>query len=91
APGARDDAPYLATRGHRIAFGIRRRAPVTISLFDVTGRLVATPVDEVRAAGDHETLWDGRAGNGRPAAAGVYFVRLATPGFTASSRIVRIR
>jgi hypothetical protein len=88
---ARDDASYLATHGHRITFGIPRRNPVTVSLFDVMGRLVATPVDEVRSAGDHVVVWDGRTRSGHPATSGVYFVRLSTPGFVASSRLTLVR
>jgi hypothetical protein len=87
----RNDAFYLATQGHRITFGIPRSNPVTVSLFDVTGRLIAMPVDEVRPAGDHEVFWNGRTRSGRPATSAVYFVRLSTPGFVASSKLILVR
>jgi len=90
-PGNTNDRYYLATQAQRITYGIPRPDRVTISLFDVTGRRVATPLDEVRSAGEHKLLWDGRTTNGRPAASGVYFVRLTTPGFAASSRLTVVR
>jgi probable HAF family extracellular repeat protein len=89
---ARDEASYyLATQGQRITFGIPRSNPVTVSLFDVMGRLIATPVDDVRSAGDHEVVWDGRTRSGHPIPSGVYFVRLSTSGFVTSSRLVLVR
>ncbi len=91
AGSARTETSYLATQGHRIKFGISRSNPVTVSLFDVTGRLIAMPVDEVRPAGDHEVFWNGRTRSGHPAASGVYFVRMSTPDFVASSRLVLVR
>jgi hypothetical protein len=64
---------------------------VTLSLFDVMGRLVARPVDGARPAGGHAVTWNGRTMSGRRAPSGVYFVRLATPGFTASRRLTLAR
>ena len=89
--GNDDPGYYLATRGHRITYGIPRNDLVTVSLFDVMGRLVARLVNEVRSEGEHEVLWDGRTTSGRRAASGVYFVRLTTSDFDASSRLTLVR
>jgi hypothetical protein len=91
ARSGRGNAYYLTAQGRRIRFGIPRSSPVTISLFDVTGRLIAVPVDDVRSAGDYEVLWNGRARSGRSVGSGVYFVRLSAPDFTASRRLVLVR
>jgi hypothetical protein len=69
-----------------LAFTLPEATPVRLSVFDVTGRLVATLVDEVRAAGDQRIRWD--AGD-RPS--GVYFYRLATPDRLETARAVLIR
>jgi hypothetical protein len=89
--GNGDPGYYLATHGHWITYGIARSDLVTVSLFDVMGRLVARPVDRRQSAGEYEVAWDGRTRSGRRAASGVYFVRLATPGFTASRRLTLVR
>lgn len=51
--------------------------PVTLSVYDVQGRAVATLVDRPMAVGEHQVRWDGTAADGRPLPAGVYVARLA--------------
>lgn len=49
------------------------QTPLQVGIFDAGGRrLVTLPF----TAGSHSLVWDGRAGSGAPAAAGVYFARL---------------
>ncbi len=63
---------------------------VTVEVFDLTGRRVASLGHERLAAGPHTLRWDGRDERGGPAAAGVYFARAQGPGLAASRRIVRL-
>jgi hypothetical protein len=51
---------------------------VKISIYDLTGRRVATLVDGAQPAGRYAANWDGRDATGNRAVAGVYFVRLET-------------
>ncbi|HET6350158.1 MAG TPA: FlgD immunoglobulin-like domain containing protein [Candidatus Krumholzibacteria bacterium] len=46
---------------------------VRLSIFEVSGRLVRTLVDEDQGGGAHEVVWTGRDDNGRAASSGVYF------------------
>ena len=46
-------------------------------MFDSTGRRIATLSDGARTAGHHATEWDGRGGDGRRVANGIYFARVA--------------
>ena len=66
-----------------IELGGARRQPS-----DVMGRLIATPVAGMRSAGNHKFTWDGLMRSGRCAPAGVYLVKLTTPDFVGSSRLV---
>ena len=50
---------------------------VKVLVFDVTGRAVATLVDEKQEGGTHSAAWDGRDSGGHEVAAGVYFCRLS--------------
>jgi aminopeptidase N len=54
-----------------IAFRLPVRSHVTLKVYDVLGRLVATLVDEQRGAGLYDVDW-----NSADAASGVYFYRL---------------
>jgi flagellar hook assembly protein FlgD len=50
---------------------------VTLSIYDVAGRLIRVLVDEVIEAGRHERLWNGKDAHGNPVSSGVYFYRLS--------------
>jgi hypothetical protein len=47
-----------------------------VEVFDVTGRLVGTLVDEYQTAGEHRLTWNGTGSDGHKLPAGVYFQRL---------------
>jgi hypothetical protein len=59
-------------------FTLSRGAEVTAGVYDLSGRRVELLASGWHAAGDHPLQWDGRAA-GRPAAAGVYLLRISTP------------
>ncbi|MGQ0721154.1 MAG: FlgD immunoglobulin-like domain containing protein [Candidatus Eiseniibacteriota bacterium] len=87
--GAAWPNPFAAST--TVPFTVRRTSVVNLSVFDVTGRLVRTLASGGFSAGEHVTSWDGQDGSGRPAAAGVYFVRLDAGEDAATRRIVRLR
>jgi hypothetical protein len=49
---------------------------VTVQIFDVTGRLVKSLLDEKMPAGVHEVTWDGTSDSGSPIPSGMYFYRM---------------
>jgi len=59
----------------QIEFATGREGEIRLAVYDVSGRAVATLVNEVRGPGRYQAAWDGRVGN-EPAPAGVYFVVL---------------
>jgi len=56
-----------------ISFSIDRDGPVTLNIYDVSGRLVATVLDKEMAAGDYTVSFQAEG-----LASGVYFYRLKT-------------
>jgi hypothetical protein len=64
---------------------------VRLDVYSVDGRRVATPLAAERAAGTFVVTWDGRREDGRMAASGVYFFRLATAQGTLVRRGVILR
>jgi hypothetical protein len=63
-----------------IRFALPEESDVTLAVYDIAGRQVATLVDGSRPAGRHSVVWDGRNEAGRPVASGVYFYRLTSNG-----------
>jgi hypothetical protein len=53
---------------------------VTLRIYDVIGRLVATLVDETKAPGRYEATWNASDRNGLQLPSGVYFSRLVVGG-----------
>jgi thiol-disulfide isomerase/thioredoxin len=52
----------------------------TLEVFDITGALINTLVDQNLNAGRHEVVWDGADRSGKAASSGVYFYRLKSAG-----------
>lgn len=64
---------------------------VELAVHDVTGRRVATVLRGEKTAGSHRVTWDGRRSDGRPAAGGIYFVRLRAGSFEQTRKVVLVR
>ncbi|MFN8547985.1 MAG: FlgD immunoglobulin-like domain containing protein [Candidatus Eisenbacteria bacterium] len=62
-----------------------------LDVFDAMGRRVRTLPSAKWTVGWQEVRWDGKDDAGRRVAAGIYQVRLATPGETRSVRVVRLQ
>lgn len=72
----------------RVSLG--RPSRVTATIHDAAGRRVATLLSGDLSAGSHDLLWDGRQG-GRPAAGGLYLLRVQTEGGVLSSKILLLK
>ena len=72
------------------AFGVARPSAVRLRLFDVTGRRVATLVDETLPAGRFARRWSGLDDAGHPVASGVYFTRLDIGDWSRTKRVLKL-
>jgi hypothetical protein len=70
----------------RIRFGIPVSGFVSLKVFDVLGREVATLVNEPKAAGKHTREFDASS-----LASGMYFYRLTSDGFTSTKRMLVLK
>ncbi len=76
----------------QLVFELPVAGPARLRVYDLSGRLVRTLVDESAvAAGRHVATWDGRDDGGRAVAAGIYVGRLDANGLTASRRMVMVK
>ena len=75
----------------RIRFDLARSEQVRVTVFDVTGRLVKTLVNEQRSAGENSVIWQGRDEAGRPVSSGAYYVRLETDGRIDHQKIMMLK
>ena len=63
--------PFNSTTN--FAFDLPMTGPITLQVFDITGRLTATPISGNLTAGHHSLNW-----NANTLASGIYFYRLKT-------------
>ena len=64
---------------------------VNLAIYDVSGRRVASVVNQVLPPGRRTMAWDGRDASGRPVASGTYFARLESGGQVRVRKIVVAR
>ncbi|MDO9693753.1 MAG: choice-of-anchor J domain-containing protein [Candidatus Latescibacteria bacterium] len=74
-----------------VAFSLPAAQRVRVTVHDLEGKLVATLLDEQRAAGPHTLIWDGRDGAGRNSASGTYVFRIEAGGETATRRAMLVK
>lgn len=74
-----------------IRFSLPEAAVTRVAIFDIGGRLVRTLVNEELAARNYEITWEGRDGNDRPVAAGVYFYRVTSGDHQAVGRMALVK
>ncbi|MGD9140559.1 MAG: FlgD immunoglobulin-like domain containing protein [bacterium] len=74
-----------------ISFYLSSPERVSLRVYNIEGALVADLADEVLAPGVHRRTWDGRTQSGRPAASGVYFLRMVADSVDRTDKIIRLR
>jgi hypothetical protein len=75
-----------------IQFTVRERSLVSLRVYNVTGQLVRTLVNEERAPGTvHQVAWDGRNDAGQSVSSGVYFYKLVTSDATQTKKMVLLK
>ncbi len=51
-------------------------SPISVAVFDASGRRVSTLLEGIVSRGAHQICWNGRTGDGHTCASGVYFINL---------------
>jgi hypothetical protein len=74
-----------------IAFSLAVRERVGLSVYDVSGRLVAVLIDDDLAPGLHAARWDGRDEGGSVVASGTYFARMTAGGSHFETKMILTR
>ncbi len=74
-----------------IGFTLDTSGHVSLRVYDISGRLIRTLVDQQRAPGVFSEEWDGRNSYGEPAASGIYFYRLTAGNKTLTRKAVLLK
>ena len=74
-----------------IYYDLPVQSHINISVYNITGQIVATLVDGHRSAGSYSLVWDGKDDNGKRLANGVYVYRLLADGFVKTRKMVLMK
>ena len=75
-----------------IRFSLKEDSQVTVQIYDKNGKSVRTIIrNEMRTAGDHKIVWDGKTDDGGVAASGVYFCFIKSDQFTLSGQMLLLK
>ncbi len=74
-----------------IEFYLPKRERASLKIYDVSGRLVRTIIDESLDQGEHRYKWDGANNEGRRVSSGVYFYMLRSESIELSRKAVLLR
>ncbi|MFO7915982.1 MAG: M20/M25/M40 family metallo-hydrolase [Candidatus Krumholzibacteriales bacterium] len=83
--------PNPFSRNTAIRFELPERTRVRMAVYDAEGRMVAELLQGPAGPGKIQYTWDGRNGNGRDLASGIYFLKFEAGIYTASRKMVIIR
>ncbi|MCX5800005.1 MAG: T9SS type A sorting domain-containing protein [Candidatus Eisenbacteria bacterium] len=75
----------------RIEFGLDEQARVSLRIYDISGKVVRTLVQESMSAGRHNATWNGEDESGMAVASGIYVCRLEAGSKTALRKMVLLR
>lgn len=75
----------------RVSFSLSEPGKVTLTVYALTGRRIATLIDAPLNSGDHSVDWNGHDEYGHEVASGVYFYRLSTGSERISRKMLLLR
>jgi len=70
----------------RLSYGLASDTWVKIQIYDVSGRLVSTLIDEDQLTGHHKASW-----NGKVESSGIYFVQMKASDFNTTRKVVLVK
>jgi DNA/RNA endonuclease YhcR with UshA esterase domain len=74
-----------------IRYRLAKPGLVTITIHNLLGQKIRTLVEEVRPAGAHKMVWNGRSGAGLSTPSGVYFYRIVSGEFIEVKKMILVK
>ncbi len=74
-----------------IKYQLPDKCNVSLTIFDVSGRMIRTLVNDYKNNGWHSVKWNGQDNNGKLVKSGIYFYKLESNNFSVSKRLLYIK
>lgn len=83
--------PNPSRSGSCVRYGIAEVCNMSLKIYDISGRLVRTLVDETKSPGYYACEWDGRDERGVSVASGMYIYRFIAGPFSGKRKVVVLK
>jgi flagellar hook assembly protein FlgD len=74
-----------------IYYSVPESGIVNVNIYDITGKLMKTLVNEQKSGGKHAVVWDGNDNKGIEVSPGMYFYRIQSGNHSCSGKMVRLK
>jgi hypothetical protein len=74
-----------------IKFSVAAAGKVSLVIYDVLGKRVKTLVDDLRGAGEHTIVWNGKDNNGASVASGIYFYQIKSQNYVKTMKMMLLK
>jgi hypothetical protein len=71
-----------------IRYSVTGTTKLTLSIYDISGKIVKALVNEYRKPGDYIVSWDGKDEHDRAVAEGIYFYTLQTGNYNSTKKLI---
>jgi flagellar hook assembly protein FlgD len=85
------NAPNPSAGATTVRYEVARTSAVSIKIYNTQGQHVKTLVEGPVEPGRYIARWDGRNLAGESVSSGVYFYKMAAPGFAATRKMLVVR
>jgi hypothetical protein len=90
-PVLNQNRPNPFTSMTQLSYALARTSQVSLKVYDASGQLVYTLVDETVGPGYHVAEWHGKSESGSDAPSGIYFCRIQADDFTSTKKMILLR
>ncbi|MBL7060064.1 MAG: T9SS type A sorting domain-containing protein, partial [Candidatus Marinimicrobia bacterium] len=74
-----------------IMYDVPKESHVTLTVYDLMGRVVRKLVSDKITAGTHSIIWNGTDAHGQPVSSGMYLYQLKTDNFMKTKKLVLLK
>jgi hypothetical protein len=74
-----------------INYSLKENVKVSLKIYNIKGQLVKTLVNDIKPAGEHSIIWDGRDYNGNRVSSGIYFYKLKAGDFQKVRKMILLK
>lgn len=74
-----------------ISYSVKTTTPVLVEIFNLKGQLVKTLVNESKAAGTHNVVWNGTDSNNHSLSSGIYYFKMSAGKYSSTKKMMLMK